>query len=70
MTDHDAQICTEVDAAHLEGRAKGLELAHDIARATGHDDLATRIADERNEALLLAGRIRRQADDAEVVTVH
>ncbi len=67
--------CTDEDAARAEGMAKGLGLAHDLAKslAAEHPEFAnlpSKIADQMNELWALAARIRRQAEDLEPITLH
>ena len=60
----ESELATLEDAAHLVGRAEGMMLAHGALRLAGHEELALKAADLAKEALLMAARIRRQADDA------
>ena len=60
----------DLDAAYLTGKADGSMIAYGALRALGRDDLANQLLDIANEMWAMAARIRRHADDAEVVTVH
>jgi hypothetical protein len=63
----EPDLATAEDAANAEGRADALELTVAVLRRHGDDGAAAKIsgmiADPRN----IAGRIRRQATDAEAV---